>query len=57
MHILEFVFQMRVICTNKKFAMLHNDSGLLIRGLWKKEFHENFGAIHNFFGISNKNKF
>ena len=56
MHVLEFMFQMRVICTNNKFAMLHNDSDLLIRDLWKKEFRGNFGAILDFSGISNESK-
>ena len=56
MYVLEFMFQIRVICTNNKFAMLCNDSGLLIGGLWKKEFCENFGAILNFPGIPNESK-
>ena len=56
MHVLEFMFQMRVIYTNNKFAMLHNDSGLLLRDLWKKEFRENFGAILDFPDIPNESK-
>ena len=36
--------------------MLRNDSGLLIRGLWKKEFRENFGAILDFPDIPNESK-
>ena len=51
------MFQMRVIYTNNKFAMLLNDSGLLVRGLWKKEFCGNFGAILDFPGIPNESKF
>ena len=41
---------------NNKFAMLHNDSGLLICGLLKEEFRENFGAILDFLGIPNESK-
>ena len=36
--------------------MLRNGSGLLIRGLWEKEFRENFGAILDFPDIPNESK-
>ena len=39
-----------------KIEMLH-DLGLLIRGLWKKEFRGNFGTILDFFDIPSKSKF
>ena len=36
--------------------MLRNDSSLLIRDLWEKEFRENFGAILDFPSIPNESK-
>ena len=42
---------------NNKFEMLCNDSSLLIYGLLKEEFRENFGAILDFSGISNESKY
>ena len=36
---------------------LPNDPGLLICGLWKKEFCENLGAILDFPGIPNESKY
>ena len=36
--------------------MIRNDPGLLIRGLWKKEFRGNFGAILNFPSVPNESK-
>ena len=38
------------------FVSLRNDSGLLINGLLKMEFHENFGSILNFPGIPKESK-
>ena len=37
-------------------GMLRNDPGLLIDGLWKKAFRENFGPILNFPGVPNESK-
>ena len=36
--------------------ILRNDSGLLINGLLKTEFRENFGTILDFSGIPNEGK-
>ena len=36
--------------------MLQNDPVLLMYGPWKKEFHENFGAILDFPGIPDESK-
>ena len=36
--------------------MSRDDPGLLIYGIWKKEFRENFGAILDFPGIPNQSE-
>ena len=49
------ILNMRSMCDDE-FAMLRNDPGLLIHGLWKMEFRENFGTILDFPDFPNENK-
>ena len=55
---LTFMLRFKLFDFRYKHVMriLRNDPGLLINGLLKTEFRENFGAILDFSGIPNEGK-